>query len=386
MGNAGITVAQYGGLCIPCHTGRQHGAAGAGYHEGRLELVTQPHERTFEVNGVSVDFDLSRYDFTRSTEDNHAVAHFTGVHRDIRPLLDYTYHRKYSAERVEVQDRLIESMCAGKERHSAMFPWVVYTAGAMGAGKGHVASWMHDNGYWHKDYFVKVDPDEIRQTLPEWPGYVKRCPERAGDLTQKEAGCIAEILTYKALRERKNVIIDGSLSDQKWYQSQFLKFRENFPGIRIMVLHVVADTEDILKQAEERGKGPSGRVVPRSKLLESIKLVPASVKALSPYADFVCRVVNKKGKTPQIEREEGAPYPSASAQLTWDLIKLLWSDIDADGDGSLSKEEIEAALCLGTLTKVSLASMDENGDMKISKTEIDRASLRARTAATKQYR
>merc|ERR1712203_651920 len=40
------------------------------------------------------------YDYTRSTEDCHSVEHFTGIHRDIRPLLDYTYNRKYSAGRV----------------------------------------------------------------------------------------------------------------------------------------------------------------------------------------------------------------------------------------------------------------------------------------------
>ena len=67
------------------------------------------------------------------------------------------------------------------------------------------------------EQFILVDPDQIRQMLPEWDGYVERDPMTAAVKTQKEAGHIAEILGYRALRHRRNVIFDGSLRDVEWY-------------------------------------------------------------------------------------------------------------------------------------------------------------------------
>lgn len=51
--------------------------------------------------------------------------------------------------------------------------------------------------------FVKVDPDEIRRQLPEYHLYVTDSPELAGQLTHKEAGFIAEILTLAGLERGK---------------------------------------------------------------------------------------------------------------------------------------------------------------------------------------
>mmetsp|Transcript_69499 Transcript_69499/g.226357 ORF Transcript_69499/g.226357 Transcript_69499/m.226357 type:complete len:90 (-) Transcript_69499:1235-1504(-) len=49
--------------------------------------------------------------------------------------------RKYSIERVRLQDRLIDNLCnpVAKTAEPDMLPWVIFTAGAMGAGKGYVA-------------------------------------------------------------------------------------------------------------------------------------------------------------------------------------------------------------------------------------------------------
>merc|ERR1719443_1539836 len=107
-----------------------------------------------------------------------------------------------------------------------------------------------------------IDPDQVRQALPEWGSYVAKDPLTAAQKTQKEAGHIAEILGYKALRERWNVIFDGSLRDVSWYKVYFQQLRHSFPGIRLMILHVQAEKESVLKRAEERGR-KSGRMVPR---------------------------------------------------------------------------------------------------------------------------
>lgn len=322
------------------------------------------------------------YDFTKSTEDNYCVPHFVGDHADIRPLLDHTFHAMYHNSRVEMQDQLVEQFLGtAKDQGNELIPWVIFTAGAMGAGKGYIRDWMQAQGFLPVERFVVVDPDAIRQALPEWEDYAKNDPEKAGDHTQKEAGMIAEVLGYRALRDRLNVVFDGSLRNASWYKLYFQKLRHNFPGIRIMILHIVADREDTLKRAEERGR-KTGRYVPRQTLVDSMEAVPKSIAELAPFADFVCRILNLPGQEPQVVREPGAPFPHEGIQVNWDLMRTLWEDLDPNHDGTLSAEELQAALQAGIITQAVINSIDADNDGQISKEEILEAQKAARAAGS----
>lgn len=340
-----------------------------------------------ESTNFELSFDVPQdFDATKPTEDVYGVVHFTGDNADIRPLLDYTWHRKYTDARVELQDRLIQRLSSKcSQCCNQMLPWVVFTAGAMGAGKGHVTKWMDRNGYLPLKHFIIIDPDAIRQKLPEWGLYLAANPSTAGDMTQKEAGCIAEIMGYRALRDRHNVVFDGSLRDTNWYTKYFRRLRHEFPGVRIAILHVVAEREEVLRNAVERGR-ITGREVPVLLIEESMAQVPKSVRALAVEADFVCRVLNRKGLNPQLLREEGAPNPPESVDITWDLIGKLWTNIDADGDGALSQDEVEVAIAQGLLSRAVLRSIDRNNDGTISKADFEAAREKARQSATRRFR
>jgi len=340
-----------------------------------------------EANGSSAArrFDVN-FDPSLTTEDLYGVKHFEGIHADIRPLLDYTYHRKYSEQREAFQDELIVSLCESCDKvGNEMLPWVVFTAGAMGAGKGYVIRWMDKHKYLPLENFIVVDPDAIRQMLPEWDMYVAADPERAGDMTQKEAGCIAEILGYRALRDRFNVIFDGSLRDTKWYTSYFQRLRDNFPGIRIMILHVVAEKEQVLAHAHARAL-QTGRAVPVELIERSMMQVPESVQVLASHSDFVCRVMNREGQEPEVMREDGTMHPPANIDISWDLIETLWNEIDLDGDGILSAEELNLAISHGRLTQRVVDAMDNNFDGVISRGELEAARLASIEAATGNWR
>ena len=97
--------------------------------------------------------------------------------------------------------------------------------------------------------FVNVDPDKIRQYLPEFHLYVDQSPELAGQLTRKESGFIAEILTLAGLQAGKNVLVDGSLRDCEWYKIYFERLRSDFPALRIAILHVTAPRDAVFQRA-----------------------------------------------------------------------------------------------------------------------------------------
>lgn len=259
-------------------------------------VTTDPAEQVLRHKALAT----SVYDWSTSTEDNYKVAHFTGPHAELRAFLDYTWHCRYSEARMEVQDKFIDEVATGHGAlRDGLLPWVVFSAGAMGSGKGYVVQWMHERCILPLGKFVTVDPDQIRSMSLEWPQYVKHNPDKAGDFTQKEAGHIAELLGYRALHDRRNVIIDGSLGNAEWYVDYFGRLREHFPGIRIMILHIVAHLDEVLKRAKERGI-KTGRFVPESTLRACAAAVPESVQRLAPFTDMTLRVLNMPGQDPEV--------------------------------------------------------------------------------------
>jgi hypothetical protein len=96
---------------------------------------------------------------------------------------------------------------------------------------------------------VLVDPDEIRRRLPEFHLYVDYSPELAGELTRKEAGFIAEILTLAGLQAGKNVLVDGSLRDSDWYKLYFKRLHNEFSNLKLSIIHVTAPREAVFQRA-----------------------------------------------------------------------------------------------------------------------------------------
>merc|ERR1712093_214220 len=97
-------------------------------------------------------FPSSTFDVTKSTDENYRLPQkktsFGGVHAGLRELLDYSYHGTYPSLREQMQDELINHFCSlADPRGDQMLPWAVFTAGAMGAGKGYVTEWMDHQGY-----------------------------------------------------------------------------------------------------------------------------------------------------------------------------------------------------------------------------------------------
>jgi predicted kinase len=254
------------------------------------------------------------YDYEKSTEENHAASNgddgeAIGEFEVHRETLDYTYHSRYSRDRQRLQDNIIRQLLRTvvEDAKTHMFsdrpmePWVVFTAGAMGAGKSHCMRFLSEKGLFSLASFVQVDPDIIRFELPEMPGYLSRDKTTAGTLTHKEAGFIVEILTLAGLDSGKNVIVDGSLRDAEWNALFFERIRKDYPNYRIAIIHVVAEPEEVIRRAEARAE-KTGRVVPKEKLLDTLEAVPRSVAKLAPLTDYtIC--IKTDGPEPAILTE-----------------------------------------------------------------------------------
>jgi len=236
------------------------------------------------------------YDWSRSTQANHTLQgdRSTGGRSpsrfaSIRETLDLDYHGHYSASRTRLQDEIISDFVGGGV--VSEHPWIIFTAGAMGAGKGHTMKWMGEQGHFPIDKLVHIDPDVFRARLPEWPMYMLRDPETAGQLTQRESGYCVEIAQEAALQQSKSMWIDGSLHDSDWYSQVFAKIRRNHPQYRIAIIHVYAPWDAVVSRAADRARA-TGRLVPQAALRESFSRVPQAVERLSGLADVTAHVEN----------------------------------------------------------------------------------------------
>eukprot|EP00980_Cylindrotheca_fusiformis_P030738 scaffold25338_cov181-Cylindrotheca_fusiformis.AAC.1 len=268
-----------------------------------------------------------RFSVLISSEENNAADNMTfyGKFSHIRKTLDYSYHSNYTFERQKLQDAIISDMLddalildvEGKIGTVPTKPWIVFTAGAMGCGKSYTMNRLVQSNppRFPLRAFIKVDPDEIRRLLPEYHMYINKNANLAGELTRKEAGYIAEILTLAALQGGKNVLQDGSLRDAEWYKVYFQRLRDEFPSVRQAIIHVTAPREAVFKRAAARAV-ETGRVVPREVLEAALRQVPKSVEILSPLVDYYAEINNSED-SPDIELVK----PAGS---NWEDFKKTW--------------------------------------------------------------
>mmetsp|Transcript_27440 Transcript_27440/g.35969 ORF Transcript_27440/g.35969 Transcript_27440/m.35969 type:complete len:450 (-) Transcript_27440:219-1568(-) len=282
---------------------------------------------------------LNEYDFNITTEEAYAIKgeekpSFEGErYGSLRAPLDYQYHRHYRAKRQHLQNSIVDYFMTEINREGVRYcrgpmaqPWIIFTAGVMGVGKSHTIKYLDQQGYFPYSCFVKVDPDEIRQLLPELAGYAEHDMASAGTKTHKEAGFIVEILTLAALRDGRNVLVDGSLRDSEWHTLYFKKLKEEYPEYKIGIIHITAPEEQIFQRAAKRAE-TTGRVVPENLLKETLEQVPASVDILSqlPEVNYTIRISNNDNEEPAV----------CTPGESWLHFKTLWEttcaqDVDAE--------------------------------------------------------
>ena len=239
---------------------------------------------------------LRSYNYSAPTKENYqqvagSSASHGGRFRAIRDLLDTTYHGVYTQSRQMFQDRLVSKLLNTCTCPKQAHPWIVFTAGAMGAGKSRTVEWMSERGIFPLDNIVQIDPDKIKMSLPEWPGYVARDRLTAGYHTHHESGYVVEIAQEAALLAGKHCWGDGSLRDGAWYEHVLRTIKQRHPRYRVAILHVEAKQEVILERVRRRGT-VTGREVPEHEVLDSIQRVPQAVNQLAPLADFLAVIDN----------------------------------------------------------------------------------------------
>jgi len=323
------------------------------------------------------DWNLPTIEVYRDDDDEeqkHQQKVFTPTFRTARSQLDYDYHPHLVQRRQLLQDAILGRVVGGTSNESGSLkekedskaeeseapneasvsptslvskrrPWIVFTAGAMGVGKGYVLMQLQQNNLFPTSQFVKIDPDMLKNELPELAGYLQTDRESAATKLHRESTQMADILFEYAVSQRLDVLVDGSLRNVEYYQELFARLHNN-TNYRIAILHVTADDDVIVARAEQRAE-KTGRVVPRELLEDSMQQVPKSVSILSELADATHVIANNENKPLQLvssrvkprKKENGGDddVKTENAQ-SWDDFARQWKD-DDDQEDTVAKEE-----------------------------------------------
>ena len=247
------------------------------------------------------------YDYSLASMDYYKAAPGTPGHEcygdspyaEVRGTRDYTFHRMPCRRRTGLQDAIIAFHMA--EGDASDRPWMVFTAGAMGAGKSFTMRRLAERNLFGLNHFMRVDPDAIKYMLPEMEGYLARDRSSAGTMVHDESTFVSELVQGEGLAESKHLLVDGSLRNVDWYAALFQRIRQDYPHYRIAVLHVVASKETVYNRAAARAM-QTGREVPRQMLDLAMEEVPLSVEKLGMLADYAAQIRNEEDADLVLER------------------------------------------------------------------------------------
>jgi len=286
------------------------------FEDFQLALTTHRNWSEFCLT-VPPRFNICRsYDYTKSTNENYGIEdeEFYGRYRSIRDTLDYSYHTNYTKKRQLWQDEVVSSLFARTSPEKN--PWIVYTCGAMGAGKGYVMRWLLANGYLPLKRLIHIDPDYFKTLMPEWHEYIDLDPSTAGTLCHRESSYIQELAQEVALTNRLHTWVDGSLRDYIWYSRVFDDIRTRFPEYSIAIFYVHAPPDLVHSRIRIRTQ-ETGRKIPENLIADCLKADDDSISFLANKVDFVAKILNGKSKIPVLET-----FESVDKSGSWDRMRV----------------------------------------------------------------
>lgn len=179
---------------------------------------------------------------------------------------------KYTPERKALHERIVTQLLAGKKPHEGKAR-AIFTAGGPASGK----SKMIEDGHIKVPADpVHLNPDVVREMLPEYSKMLAAGRQDASQLTHEEASHVTKLATKIALGRQHHVLIDSVGNSEP---GKFLgKVKDaQAAGYAASVHYATVPTEEALVRAQKRAKR-TGRQVP----VDYLKAAHAGASARFP--------------------------------------------------------------------------------------------------------
>lgn len=171
----------------------------------------------------------------------------------------------------------------------------VMTMGAFAAGKSSSLD-IDQNA------FVVVDPDSIKDSLPEFVEATnpKRTYRYAATMVQEESSALGKVIKQRAVEQNKNILVDGSGSNAESYLKKLRQMQSE--GYEVNVRMPDLQYEEGLIRMRSRAE-VKGRMVPDEMMREAYTQIPRNVNKIMAEADTF-KMVNNNVNPPVLVLEK----------------------------------------------------------------------------------
>jgi len=289
---------------------------------------------------------------------------------EARAQLDYSdaHYKNLALPRQKFQDVLLSRIVDHVQpAASTTSPFLIFTAGAAGAGKSYVLTHLYQRNLFPllgDNQLVKIDPAMIQQELPEMAGYHEHWRQHAtssgnsGRSTgsssvstaalqvQGEASQMADVLFEHSLLNQLSMLVDGYFCAHagsitlNWYQELFARIRRDYPQYRIVILYVSASESVLLQRAQIRAQKMGKAFTNEDEIRAEMEQVASTVEALQSWTDTTVEITNND-KEPLQLKPLFSKHDDNNDNVdvdNWEWFAQLWTDENKDQ----TKEDQEA--------------------------------------------
>lgn len=229
------------------------------------------------------------FEWPPPTAETDAALGFNGA-TDVRELVTVPSNlpleeRPYLPERLAHHDAIIAHFFAQSGMVEQEEPFTLFMAGGSGAGKSSILGKQLTDGSGNFEggvlkmgddipmNAVYINPDDIKEMLPEYQAMIERGDPAAASFVHEESSVISKRLLDEANKRGYNVVLDGTGDSKvgKFY-SKVQAAESLGRGTRVVLVDI--PTEMAIDRAMKRAE-TSGRMVPESE----IRLVHKNVSA-----------------------------------------------------------------------------------------------------------
>lgn len=283
----------------PGQTFQIHDKEGIGIqHRGKHFSIIKPHEK--EKGKFHIRHEDGRQEVVH---EKHILQHSTPVEgkrlqskeegppkRDWKPKLAHLpdstreHHSNdgaYSPERKALHEAIIsrftDHVLPVKPGGQKL---AILMAGGPAAGKSTILRHIMDEEMSRQ--MVMVNPDDVKEHIPEYQEAVKGSARNAAVLSHDESSDVAGEIRERAIRDGKHMIIDGTMKNIAKYQKLVDRLKKE--GYKIHMVMVDLDVSQAKHFAGKRAER-TGRWVPHDMLEAAYPAVRKSFVHLKDHAD-----------------------------------------------------------------------------------------------------
>jgi predicted ABC-type ATPase len=200
--------------------------------------------------------------------------------KEIYSVKGYKYSQKRHAMHMNIVNKMIKQAPSPKKGEKSI---AILIGGGTASGKTIMRKSVIEKKLAEIGIqAVIVDPDEIKEYIPEYKLLQKTHPNDAARLVHKESLDISDLLLKQLIHHRKHFIYEGTMARTRKYKNLIKKLKRARYEVHVYIVDVPLELAK--QRADERAK-VTGRKIPPHIIENTHKLVSKTFEAIKDLVD-----------------------------------------------------------------------------------------------------